>query len=285
MTRTLISTQQLGYEDLLEIWRRSTSLSLADPPSLGSSVVLLFESPSTRTKFGFEQAALELGAQTISLDSNGSRLASGESLRDSLDTVSQMSDQILVVRTRASLDRLQLPATRVVNAGDADEHPTQALVDLFTIATLIGQPLNKIRDFTIYCCAGRGAPLRPIVSLCWLLQTLGRGEVILYSELPLEDLQLPRLRIVDDWSLPHDHTTAFGYVLESFDAQGNIQPSPWVRKRLLEMANLPTLHPLPRLEAKNLVIRDSDPTNPVSTQLRLQVPVKKSALLWMESRD
>lgn len=194
-----------------------------------------------------------------------------------------MSDQIIAVRTRAPLSHLQLDGTRAINAGDAEEHPTQALVDLFTIATLMGQPLAEVGDFTIYCCAGKGAPLGPIVSLCWLLQTPGKGRVVITSELPLRNLELPRLYTTQSWTPPSDDETAFGYVLESFDENGNIQPSTWVKKRFLEMANLQNLHPLPRLEARDLVISDEDPTNPVATQLRLQVPVKMGALLWMDN--
>jgi len=208
------------------MWTHATSPSIRNTATLNSTVSLLFESPSTRTKFGFEVAAQEMGARTISLDSKGSRLASGESLEDSLQTLTQMSDQIVVVRTRASLSELQLEGMRVISAGDAEEHPTQALVDLFTIASL---------------------------------------------------------QVVNSWSPPSGDKTAFGYVLESFSNEGNIQPSPWVAKRLQEMTSMPNLHPLPRLEATRVVIKDSNQANPVSTQLRLQVPVKMSALLWMDS--
>ena len=283
MTRNLVSTKQLQRSDLFKMWAIVESALSDSTPVLSSNVALLFDSPSTRTKFGFEHAAHKLGARTICLDGTGSRLASGESLRDSLHTLQQMSDQIIVVRTRAPLSQLDLGDIRVINAGDAEEHPTQALVDLFTIATLLGQPLSEIGDFTIYCCAGRGAPIRPIVSLCWLLQTLGKGRVLINSELPLSNLDLPRLSIVDSRTSPSDQRATFGYVLESFDEDGNIQPSAWVNAQLREMSSLQNLHPLPRLEATNVVIKDEDLKNPVSTQLKLQVPVKMSALLWVEN--
>jgi|GEM_PF-3715433 len=257
MPRSLITTKQLDYSDLIELWTLATTPTANSIETLSSTVSLLFESPSTRTKFGFELAAQGLGAQTISLGSAASRLASGESLEDTLHTLTQMSDQIVVVRTHTSLSQLQLKDSRVVNAGDSEEHPTQALVDLFTIASLMDRPLQELADFTIYCCAGSGAPLRPIVSLCWLLQTLRKGEVVLISETPLPHLELPRLQIVESWSPPSADKTAFGYVLESFSEQGNIQPSSWVEKRLLEMAVLPNLHPLPRLQARDVVIKDT----------------------------
>ena len=68
--------------------------------------------------------------------------------------------------------------------------------------------------------------------------------------------------------------------MESFSAQGELQRSDWLAERLKDMADLPNLHPLPRLEAKEITIKDSTPGNAVSTQL-LQIPVKKSTLRWI----
>ena len=284
MTRHLISTRHLERNDLYRLWQMATEERAANTNPLSQTVSLLFESPSTRTKFGFELAALELGARTIDLNGSTSRLASGESLEDSLHTMQQMSEHITVVRTRQALATMDLDGMRVINAGDAMEHPTQALVDLFSIATLMNQSLRDLGDFTLYCCIGQGGPLRPIVSLAWLLETLGRGRILLFAEQDLPELNLPRLSKVCKWSPSISDASgnpAFGYIVESFSAQGNLQRSDWVAERLKEMADLPNLHPLPRLEAKELTIKDSTPGNAVSTQLKLQIPVKKSTLRWI----
>lgn len=259
--------------------------SIVNSAPVNHIVSLLFETPSTRTKFGFEVAAHSLGARAISLDGATSRLASGESMEDSLHTLFQMTeeiaDQIAVVRTRQALNNIDLTNTCVVNAGDAHEHPTQALVDLFTIATLMKQDLANLTDFTLYCCAGQGALLRPIVSLAWLLDTLGIGKIVLYSETALPDLELPRVIKVGGWSPEATAGPAFGYLIESFDDEGNLRRSDWVVQRIKELSALPCLHPLPRLEADELAIRDESSDNPVALQLNFQIPVKRAVLSWL----
>ena len=103
----------------------------------GKSIVNLFFEPSTRTRASFELAAKRLGADTISISGEGSSLSKGESLVDTLNTLSAMHPHTIVMRHSASgapqfLARF-LP-TPIINAGDGQhEHPTQALLDAMTI--------------------------------------------------------------------------------------------------------------------------------------------------------
>ena len=103
----------------------------------GQSIVNLFFEPSTRTRASFELAAKRLGADTISISGEGSSLSKGESLVDTLNTLSAMQPDTIVMRHSASgapqfLSRF-LP-TPIINAGDGQhEHPTQALLDAMTI--------------------------------------------------------------------------------------------------------------------------------------------------------
>ncbi len=103
----------------------------------GKSIVNLFFEPSTRTRASFELAAKRLGADTISISGEGSSLSKGESLVDTLNTLSAMQPDTIVMRHSASgapqfLSRF-LP-TPIINAGDGQhEHPTQALLDAMTI--------------------------------------------------------------------------------------------------------------------------------------------------------
>jgi len=102
----------------------------------GRFLATLFFEPSTRTRLSFETAMKSLGGQVITVENGASSSAmKGESLRDTLTTVSQYVDAI-VVRTADQIkpDNLRHIKVPIINAGDGDgEHPTQALLDLYTI--------------------------------------------------------------------------------------------------------------------------------------------------------
>lgn len=102
------------------------------------AAALLFFEPSTRTRFSFEMAAARLGIRTLTLDSAASTsLAKGESIPDTIDNIAAMGPDILIVRHSGALEvirTLKSLKQPVVNAGDGtDEHPTQALLDAFTL--------------------------------------------------------------------------------------------------------------------------------------------------------
>ena len=104
----------------------------------GKAIVNLFYEPSTRTRTSFELAGKYLGADVVSINSGTSSIVKGESLRDTLRTIEAMGVDAIVMRHKA--EGAADYATRVVkpviiNAGDgAHAHPSQALLDLFTIA-------------------------------------------------------------------------------------------------------------------------------------------------------
>ncbi len=108
----------------------------------GRSIVNLFFESSTRTRTSFEIAAKRLGADTIGIQTQGSSLSKGESLVDTLNTLSAMSPDAIVMRHSASgaphfLSRHL--STPMINAGDGrHEHPTQALLDALTILEVKG---------------------------------------------------------------------------------------------------------------------------------------------------
>ena len=103
----------------------------------GKSIVDLFWEPSTRTRSSFEMAAKYLGAEVVNLTPKGSSIEKGESFRDTLLTMTAMGVDAIVMRHRMEgspwyADRAVEPI--IINAGDgAHEHPTQGLLDLFTI--------------------------------------------------------------------------------------------------------------------------------------------------------
>ncbi len=107
------------------------------PTLRGKTVVTLFYEASTRTRVSFELAAKNLSADTVSVTSQTSSATKGESLVDSLDTLQALGANIVVIRHPCSgapyLVARRLQAS-IINAGDGwHAHPTQALLDLYTI--------------------------------------------------------------------------------------------------------------------------------------------------------
>lgn len=103
----------------------------------GKSIVNLFYEPSTRTRTSFELAGKYLGADVVSINSGTSSIVKGESLRDTLRTIEAMGVDAIVMRHKAegAADfAAQVVESVIINAGDgAHAHPSQALLDLFTI--------------------------------------------------------------------------------------------------------------------------------------------------------
>jgi aspartate carbamoyltransferase catalytic subunit len=144
MNRHLISAADLSRDDILLILDTAEELSsVADrpikklPTLRGRTVVNLFYEDSTRTRISFEAAAKRLSADVINFSAKGSSVAKGESLKDTALTLEAMGADAVVIRHSASGAAHRLAGWvkgSVVNAGDGThEHPTQALLDAFTI--------------------------------------------------------------------------------------------------------------------------------------------------------
>jgi len=142
--RHLISAADLSRGDALLILDTAEELaSLADrpikklPTLRGRTVVNLFYEDSTRTRISFEAAAKRLSADVINFSAKGSSVAKGESLKDTALTLEAMGADAVVIRHPASGAAHRLAGWvrgSVLNAGDGThEHPTQALLDAFTI--------------------------------------------------------------------------------------------------------------------------------------------------------
>lgn len=114
------------------------------PPLRGSTVVNLFFEPSTRTRLSFELAAKRLSADTVSVSAATSSVLKGETLLDTVRNVEAMRPDILVLRHSCSgaphFLAQHLSGCSVINAGDGiNQHPTQALLDLFTVRERLGR--------------------------------------------------------------------------------------------------------------------------------------------------
>jgi len=115
------------------------------PTLRGRTLVTLFYEASTRTRVGFEVAAKALGADTVSVAASTSSVSKGESLIDTIRTLQALGADFVVVRHHQAgapyvVAQELGPSTSVVNAGDGwHAHPTQALLDLFTIRERLGR--------------------------------------------------------------------------------------------------------------------------------------------------
>jgi len=144
--RHLLSTGDLSREDAILILDTAAELaSVTDrsvkklPTLRGRTVVNLFFEDSTRTRISFEVAAKRLSADVINFAAKGSSVSKGESLKDTALTLEAMGADAVVIRHHASgaphrLAHAGWIGGSVVNAGDGThEHPTQALLDAFTL--------------------------------------------------------------------------------------------------------------------------------------------------------
>jgi aspartate carbamoyltransferase catalytic subunit len=147
VTRHLRSIDDLGRDGVAAILKLTDSMvevgrrDIPKVPALrGRTVVSLFYEDSTRTRLSFETAAKRLSADTMSFTVSTSAVRKGESLRDTVLTIEAMGIDALVVRHQSSGVPWQLArwlegsGVSVLNAGDGwHEHPTQALLDAYTI--------------------------------------------------------------------------------------------------------------------------------------------------------
>lgn len=185
---TFDQTDLLGMESLapeeitavLDVAEGFAEVSKRDvkkvPTLRGKTVVNCFFEPSTRTRISFEIAEKRLSADTINFSASGSSVAKGETLLDTVKNIEAMAPDVLVIRhSAAGAADFVARRTRasVVNAGDGrHEHPTQALLDLFTIrkhkgriadlnVTILGDIANsRVARSNIHALTKLGARVR-----------------------------------------------------------------------------------------------------------------------------
>ncbi|MDZ4741919.1 MAG: aspartate carbamoyltransferase catalytic subunit [Verrucomicrobiota bacterium] len=148
--KDLITLEDYSKEELLHILDTATafkevgSRQVKKTPALrGKTLVNLFIEPSTRTRVSFELAAQRLSADIINIDAEASSLSKGETLKDTAKNLEALNADIIVMRhgspgsARFLAERLR---SSIINAGDgAHSHPTQALLDVFTIREKLGR--------------------------------------------------------------------------------------------------------------------------------------------------
>jgi aspartate carbamoyltransferase catalytic subunit len=186
--RHLLSTKDLSRDEavrILDIAEDMSDVQLREvkklPTLRGKTVVNLFFEDSTRTRISFEAAAKRLSADVINFSAKGSSVSKGESLKDTAQTLAAMGADGIVIRHGASGAPQVLAESGwidagVVNAGDGThEHPTQALLDTFTMRRRIHGAASRGKglDGLNVMIVGDILHSRVARSNLWLLRTLG----------------------------------------------------------------------------------------------------------------
>ena len=148
----LLSARELGKEQAIAILDTAIQMEQVNareikklPTLRGKTVVNLFFEDSTRTRTSFEVAAKRLSADVINFTAKGSSVSKGESLKDTAQTLQAMGADGVIIRHHASGAAHTLATSgwidaSIINAGDGThEHPTQALLDAYTIRQKLRQ--------------------------------------------------------------------------------------------------------------------------------------------------
>ena len=193
----IVSTREYTkemFDEILELAEKLEPIARGEVQSKlmdGKILALLFFEPSTRTRMSFEAAMLRLGGKILNMGSvEASSIAKGESLSDTIRVVSQYADAVVLRHPRegAALMASECSATPIINGGDgAGHHPTQTLLDLYTI-----KRESRLDNLNI-ALAGDLKYGRTIHSLCYALSRYD-AKINLISP---PELRLPD-RIVED---------------------------------------------------------------------------------------
>jgi aspartate carbamoyltransferase catalytic subunit len=160
--RHLLSIADLNKSEALSILDTATELARVSdgavkklPTLRGRTIVNLFAEDSTRTRISFEAAAKRLSADVINFSAKGSSVSKGESLKDTAMTLQAMGADAVVIRHSASGAAQRLADSEwmsgsVINAGDGThEHPSQALLDAFTIRKHLGMGASDLAGLSV----------------------------------------------------------------------------------------------------------------------------------------
>lgn len=263
----LTCIDDISTQEMLDLFEHATRLSNEPIPQLRTRhesriVATLFFEPSTRTRLSFESAALRLGARTLGFsDPSASSAIKGESLIDAIRTVQNCSDLIVLRHPGEGAATLaaKVASVPIINAGDGGhEHPTQTLLDLYTIHTrfsgdIAGRKIGFLGDLrhgrtvhSLALAAGRfGAELTFIAPhelqmpqhLLRRLESHARARQASQIDAVISELDVLYVTRVQR---------------ERMDEQllSRIGPAQLITPQLLEKArpNLLLMHPLPRVD-------------------------------------
>jgi len=182
--KNIIESQQFDRETLMELFKKTDDLiagKYSGDELKGKVLCTLFYEPSTRTRLSFESAMLKLGGEVISTE-NAKEFSSaikGESIEDTIRIISSYADSIVIrhYEDGTAAKAAAISSIPIINAGDGKgQHPTQSLLDLYTIYKECGR-LDNLKIAMV----GDLASGRTIRSLCYLLGKFKNIEIIFVS--------------------------------------------------------------------------------------------------------
>ena len=239
----LLSAAQLSRDEAVAIL--DTTLDMAEvrtraikklPTLRGKTVANVFFEDSTRTRLSFEAAAMALGADVTTFTAQGSSVSKGESLKDTLQTLEAMGAEFIVLRHAHSgvCDTVVNSGwvdAHVINAGDGThEHPTQALLDAFTMRTRLYGDASRGRDLAGLAVVIVGDILHSRVarSNIWLLRTLGASVTVAAPQTLLP-------REIESWGVTVESTLD-----DALDAEPNVVMTLRVQKERMSSGYFPS---------------------------------------------
>ncbi len=290
--RSLISASELGRDQYEYLFREASKFNKSRP-LLGKIVGLAFFEPSTRTYLSFETAAKRLGASVIGFQSEASTsVAKGENLGDTVRMLSSYAD-LIVMRHKfdgAAKFASSLATVPVINAGDGKhEHPTQALVDLYSIWKKFGGI-----DGLVYGLLGDLKYSRTINSLLRALDKFQPKKVYLISPPQLRTRQ----EILEKLKLPYEEVSKVDEVVGELDVMYvtriqrerfpdefeymKVRDSYRVDQRVVQSMKEGSvvMHPLPRVNEIDRRV-DGDPRAYYFKQASLAVEIRMALLDWI----
>ena len=182
MLKHFVEAQQLTTDLMWKLFRRASELEKKPVASLkGKILATLFYEPSTRTRLSFESAMLRLGGSVLSTESAAqfSSAVKGESLQDTIRIVGRYADAIVLrhFEDGSAKQAVEVSPVPIINAGDGKgQHPTQALLDVYTIY----REFNRLANLRV-AMVGDLASGRTVRSLCYLLGKFQGIEVVFIS--------------------------------------------------------------------------------------------------------
>jgi aspartate carbamoyltransferase catalytic subunit len=265
----VLSAQQFQPDQLSDIFERADGIRKLHERDrrylvarhLGQVVATLFYEPSTRTRLSFESAAQLLGAAVISTENAGdfSSAVKGESLEDTIQTVAGYADAIVLrhKETGSAHAAAEVSSVPIINAGDGQgEHPTQALLDLYTIQRELGRTDNL--NVVIGGDLVKGRTARSLTKM-----------LNLYPDNEITFVSLPELRISSDITQHLDESGTKYHETEDMSVLRDADVVYWTRLQL-ERHRLPqssvirqlmrrlTLRPASRIDLKHNYVIDKE---------------------------
>jgi aspartate carbamoyltransferase catalytic subunit len=315
--KDLLGADSISREDLEDIFARAEQYLAEETEDDGSDdyvmaapvvrrrpkvVATLFDQRSTRTRLGFQAAALRLGHQSLDVfDTERSRMgtSTGESIEDHIRTVEAYSDLIVVRSHTESLPYQigRLSYLPVINAGNgADEHPTQALIDLFAIHKMRGPVqglsialssdtrarfalsfvkmlrLSPPRRFTLCCLPG--VPINPPMrEALELLRNLGCPVAVVHDIRDTLDHDVLSIQMQDMSRFSHASLGS-----DAIDKELESEPFTLTAKKIIDAnSDILILNPLPRFSELD-VSCDTLPNAGYFRQVKLSMPVRMAVL-------